>query len=438
MTAYLALLAVVTAYLALREGRWISVTAMLLGALLVLYGGGHLYYYDRSGLEDRVAERVTLALSLMWVGLIVGIELARAAAPAASTLRSTLLRTWEHRPVVLSTGDGAIWRLLALVLFGYLAVMFLVLGKAQQVLEFLTLDTELAKREFRLAAGAQGGYLLGIVLAAVAPFVALYMVVSALATRRRDDIAIAVALCTVVFLFKVGSFHKAQWVWFLVQLMLAFRLLRSPRANLPWLIGGMVAFTTALLVGAQFAYPELDVLGLWDFLAYRVFEITNEGLYQFMYVYPEYIPHAYGMNVGLLHTLFGDGEFVAAHTRVAQFFGSFDATNNAVFIADAWVDSGFVGVFGAALVVGAVAKSIDLLAATLGRSPVAIALVAFSFYGVITLCSTSAFTALLTGGLVSVPLLVIVVRSLSRSLGVEFERHRPPPSFDKSLPQSSQ
>lgn len=433
MTAYIVLLAVVAAYLALREGRWISVTAMLLGALLVLYGGGHLYYYDRSGLQDRVAERVTLALSLMWVGLIVGVELARAAAPAASALRSTLLRTWQQRPVVLSTGDRALWRLLALALIGYLAVMFLLLGKAQQVLEFMTLDTELAKREFRLAAGAQGGYLLGIVLAAAAPFVALYMSVSAVVTRRRDDIAIAAALCAIVFLFKVGSFHKAQWVWFLVQLMLAMRLLRSPRANLPWLIGGVAAFTAALLVGAQFAYPELDVLGLWGFLTYRVFEITNEGLYQFMYVYPEYIPHAYGMNVGLLHTLFGEGEFVAAHTRVAQFFGSFDATNNAVFVADAWVEFGYAGVLGAALVVGAVVKSIDVLAATLGRSPVAIALVAFSFYGVITLCSTSAFTALLTGGLLSVPLLIILVRSLSRSLGNELALRRSLHSLDESV-----
>jgi hypothetical protein len=183
-----------------------------------------------------------------------------------------------------------------------------------------------------------------------------------------------------------------------------------------------VLFVGALLVGAQFAYPELDIFGLWGFLTYRIFEINNEGLYQFLYVYPEYVPHAHGMNVGLLHALFGEGEFVAAHTRVAQFFGSFDATNNAVFVADAWVDFANAGVFAVALAVGAIVKGIDLFAAQLGRSPAAVALVAFSFYGVITLSSTSAFTALLTGGLASAPLLVLAVRSGARWIGAEVGR----------------
>jgi len=429
MQAYLVLLVLIMSYLALREGRWISVSAMTLFALLVLYGGGHVYYYYHSGLEDRVADRVTAVLVCMWIGLIVGVEVMRAAFAQASARRECLLRDWSNTPFVLSAGDAALWKLLALLLAVYLGAMFLLLGKGSQILSFLALDSELAKREFRLAVGTEGDYVFRLVLSVAAPMVALYMFVTAVATRRPGDIALAMGLCVLVFLFKVGSFHKAQWVWFVVQLMLAWRLARSPRANLPWLLGGAVLFVAALLVGAQFAYPDLDVLGLWGYLTYRVFEITNEGLYQFLYVYPEYIPHTYGMNVGLLHTFFGSGEFVAAHTRVAQFFGSFDGTHNAVFIADAWVDFAEAGVFATALVVGMVVKSIDLLAAQWGRTPASIALLAYSFYGVITLCSTSAFTALLTGGLVSAPVLVLAVRGVARWIAAQ-------PEVRQSVPRS--
>lgn len=424
MQAYLVLLLLVAVYLAWREGRWISVSAMTLFALLVLYGGGHLYYYKSAGLEDRVADRVTVALAWMWLGLIAGLEVIRVVFASASFRREQLLRRWRNVPFVLSAGDAALWKLLALLMVAYLSAMFVLLGKGPQMLAFLSLDSELAKRDFRLAVGTQGGYFLRLVLAVVAPMAALYMVATAAVARRRLDISLAAALCVLVALFKIGSFHKAQWVWFLVQLLLCLRLVYSPRANLPWLLGGAVLFVAALLVGAQFAYPELDVVGLWSFLTYRIFEINNEGLYQFLYVYPEYIPHTHGMNVGLLHALFGDGEFVPAHTRVAQFFGSFDATNNAVFVADAWVDFAYAGVFVVSLAVGMIVKSVDLIAAQLGRTPAAVALVAFSFYGVITLSSTSAFTALLTGGLVSAPLLVLAMRAGYRWVAAEIRARR--------------
>lgn len=420
MTAYVALLALVALYLAAREGRWISVTAMLLGALLVLYGGGHLYYYERGEIDDRVSDRVTLALSLMWVGLIAGVELVRALAPTAQRRRARMLHSWEVSPLELWQGDSALWQLLALALVFYLATMFVVLGKAQQIVAFIALDSELAKREFRLAVGSEGGYFFRLVLTTVAPLVALYSAVFAWATRRRFDLVLASALVVLVLLFKIGSFHKAQWVWFVVQLLLAFRLMYSARANVGWMLVGAGIFVAALLLGAQFAFPDLDILGLWGYLTYRVFEITNEGLYQFVYVYPEYISHAHGMNVGALHALFAEGGFVPAHTRVAQFFGSMDATNNAVFIADAWVDFAYAGVFGVSTIIGAVVKAVDLYAGALGKTPASIALTAYAFFSVVTLSSTSAFTTLLTGGLASVPLFVFLVRStaawLRRSL----------------------
>ncbi len=410
MDTYALVLFFVAAYVWLREGSWVSVTTMLLVALLILYGGGHFYYYSIAGIDDRVAARVTDGLILMWVGILLGIEAVRLAWQPASSARSVTLKNWAELPIRFREGDEAIWKLIAIGIVLYLGLMFFLLGKPSQIASFLAMDSELAKRELRQTAGAQGNYFFLLTVAAIAPFVAVLAAVRAAITRRIDDLAIAVALAMLVLLFKFATFHKSQWVWFVMQLLLAIRLLHSPRANFALALTGAAALIAALLVGAQLAYPDLDVFELSGYLLYRILEIPNKGLYQFFYLYPEYIPHAHGMNVGILHSLFGEGELLAAHTRVANFFGSFGATFNAMFIGDAWVEFAYPGVFVASCIVGSAVKGLDLYAGTLGRSPVAIALVASAFFGVITLLSTSAFTALLTGGLLLLPVLVLLVR----------------------------
>jgi len=417
MLLYIAILLLIALYAARREWRWISVTSMLLGALLVLFGGGYLYYRSMSGLDNQVSEYVTTALIQMWLGLVIGVEIMRHVAKKGSGIRERSLNRWHLVPIRASSGDDAVWTLIGIVLLIYLALMFVALAKGQQIFAFMALDSEVSKRDFRLATGMQGGYALNLVLTTFGPFLAIVIALRAAVTRSRNDVVLAILLVSLVMLFKIATFHKSQWVWFVIQLLIAWRLMRTPRANFLTLASVSMVLTGTLLVGAQLAYPELDVAGLWRYLVYRVFEISNEGLYQYWYIYPDYIPHTYGLNVGLFHGLFGSGELVPAHTRVAQFFGSMESTFNAMFIADAWVEAGWTAVFGVSVLVGMVVKGFDIYSGVLGKSPVGIALIASGFQGVITLCSTSAFTAFLTGGLLSLPILVILVRGLSASLG---------------------
>lgn len=417
MAGYVAILFLALLYAALREWRWISVTSMLLGALLLLYGGGYVYYVQMSGLDDRVIDRVTAALMLMWLGLVIGIEFMRVVGRAGDGLRRRTLLNWHLHSIHASSRGEVVWKLMGISVLIYLSFMFLFLAKGQQILAFAALDSEVAKRDFRLAVGMQGGYAFNLVLTAFGPFLAILMMGRAAVTRQKGDIAVAVSLVSLVMLFKIGTFHKSQWVWFIIQLLIAWRLMRTPRANFLTLASVAAVLVGTLLVGAQLAYPELDVAGLWRYLVYRSLEISNEGLYQYWYLYPDYIPHTHGLNVGLFHAFFGSGELVPAHTRVAQFFGSMESTFNAMFIADAWVEAGYAAVFGVSVLVGVVVKGFDLYAGVLGKSPVGIALVAAGFQGVITLCSTSAFTAFLTGGLLSIPILVYVTRQLGA--GVE-------------------
>jgi hypothetical protein len=76
--------------------------------------------------------------------------------------------------------------------------------------------------------------------------------------------------------------------------------------------------------------------------------------------------------------------------------------------------------------VGFAVKALDLQIASLGKSPLAIALTAGSLYGVFQLQVTSAFTAFLSGGLLLVPLATLLfssaLRALKASLGASYPR----------------
>jgi len=188
-------------------------------------------------------------------------------------------------------------------------------------------------------------------------------------------------------------------------------------------IGRIVIFATIMLAGVVLALviaiPQIDSAVILAWLGYRFFEVNNEVIYQTFYVYPQYLPHTLGMNIGLLHSLFGTGELLSAHTRVANFFGAPDATFDSFFIGDAWVDFSYGGVIVMSLVVGFAVKAVDIFVMSLGKTPLSLALLGSCMYGLFQLQVTSAFTAFLSGGLVFIPLLAFasagLVNDLSRS-----------------------
>jgi hypothetical protein len=225
-----------------------------------------------------------------------------------------------------------------------------------------------------------------------------------------------VLVCGAVFAGKLGTFHKVPWLVYVLQLIVIFQA----RKRLEFGAGRILVFAVVLLVGAILgalvAIPELDSVTIFEWLGYRFFEVNNEVIYQTFYVYPQYLPHTWGMNIGLLHAIFGNGDLLSAHTQVANFFGAEGATFDAFFVADAWVDFGYAGVLVMAIVVGYVVKTVDLYVTSLGKTPLAVALIGSGTYGLFQLQVTSAFTAFLSGGLVFIPLLVLVSEGLVNDL----------------------
>jgi len=223
-------------------------------------------------------------------------------------------------------------------------------------------------------------------------------------------------VCAAVFAGKIGTFEKTPWLVYVLQIIVVFQAAR----RLEFGIGRILIFSIIMLVGValalMIAIPQVEPAGILEWLGYRFFQVNNEVVYQTFYVYPRYLPHTWGMNIGLIYTLFGSGELVSAHTKVANFFGANGATFDSFFIGDAWVDFSYGGVLVMSLVVGFVVKSVDIFVMCLGKTPLCLALLGSCMYGLFQLQVTSAFTAFLSGGLVFIPLLAFASAGLVNDL----------------------
>jgi hypothetical protein len=403
-------------YLWRREPLRLLLTPLMLASFFVLYGAGNIVYFLGADTVPDPRRAVTLSLILMWVGLIAGIELARSVAPGLVRQSARVTRGWSTTALSDDGRGDQLLAALALLVALFILAVFLALGKPGQLLAFAALESAKEKQKYRMDFGSQGGYLYQTLLACIGPFLSFLLLTKAVVGRHRYLLAIGVLVGMLVFAGKLGLFQKVPWLIYLLQLIIVFQV----RKRLEF--GALrIAIFALVLVGGTFlavmaALPQLDSVGIFKFLVYRFFEVNNEVIYQTFYVYPDYLPHTWGMNIGLLHSVFGRGDLVSAHSEVANFFGAPGATFDAFFVADAWVDFGYGGVLAMALLVGFVVKMVDLYVTSLGKTPLAVALLGSGMFGLFDLQVTSAFTAFLSGGLLFVPLLVLLSEGLVNDL----------------------
>lgn len=399
----------VALYIWLREPPRLLLTPLMLMSFFILYGVGNIIYFvGADNIVRDVREEVTVSLILMWAGLVAGAELARLGSPALTERASAVVRNWKVTPLTADKlGNqllAALGILMALFIFG----MFLYLGKPAQLHNFISFDLTSDKVKYRAEFASGGGYVYQTLIISIAPFVSFLLLVKGIASKQRYLMLTGLIVCAAVFAGKLGTFEKVPWLVYLLQLMAVFQAMR----RLEFGVGRLLLFFVVVVVGASLAalvaIPDLDTAGIVEWLGYRFFEVNNEVVYQTFYVYPHHLPHTWGMNIGLIHSVFGSGELLSAHARVANFFGADGATFDSFFIGDAWVDFSYVGVLLTSVLVGYVVKTVDVFVLSLGKVPLAIALLGSGMYGLFDLQVTSAFTAFLSGGLVLIPLLAAI------------------------------
>lgn len=405
----------VALYVGRREPPRLLLTPLMLLSFVVLYGIGNIVYLMGADTLPDIRAAVTLSLILMWFGLIVGVELARASVPALSSRSQRVIRSWQGTALSDRGDADQLLALLGVLVALFILAVFFGFGKLGQINTFIGIESAREKLRYRMEMSGQGGYLYQILIASIAPFLSFLLLTKAAVGRRAYLLGAGILLAVAVFAGKVGTFQKIAWLIYVLQLIVMLQV-RKRLAISAGRIALLLVVVLGGVIGATLiAIPQLGV-GIFEWLGYRFFEINNEVIYQTFYVYPRYLPHTWGMNIGLVHALFGSGELTSAHNQVANFFGAEGATFDAFFVADAWVDFSYGGVLLVAVLVGYVVKTVDIFVTSLGKTPLAVALLASGMYGLFELQVTSAFTAFLTGGLVFIPLLVLVSRGLANDL----------------------
>jgi hypothetical protein len=403
-------------YIWQREPPRLLLVPLMLLSFLVLYGVGNIIYFVGADTVPDVRFAVTLSLILMWIGLVAGIELARASAPALAAQSDRVIRKWKTEVLVDRAYADQLLAAVGVLAALFILAIFFGLGKPAQILNFLSLESARDKLKYRAELSGQGGYFYHAIIASIAPFLSFLLLVKGIVSKQRYLLAIGLMVGVAVFAGKLGTFHKVPWLVYILQLRVVFQAMRRLEVGVGRILIFLFVLLAGAVLGAIIAIPELDSVSIFAWLGYRFFEINNEVIYQTFYVYPHYLPHTWGMNIGLVHTLFGSGDLLSAHSRVANFFGSDGATFDSFFIGDAWVDFSYGGVIVMALVVGFAVKGVDIFVTSLGKTPLAVALLGSGMYGLFQLQVTSAFTAFLSGGLILIPLLVLLASGLVNDL----------------------
>lgn len=431
------------AYLLFRLRFYITTTTMLLGALLLVYGPATLIFLGshgefgyvlqlltggttlpksqfpamatRVGGLDPVLIDINFSLGLMYLGIVAGVEAMSRLLPTRASAMQTGVGGWSRQ----SIGDDArTHRLLLIVILICLLLMLVVSIREDHVgtiRGFFAIERDnTARNLFRATHGGSPSYIYRVILSAIAPMLVIWGLLAGTVKKSWPLLAATALLLLLTMLGKIETLSKAPPVFFLSQVLLATLLVFTNRVS--WrvaLLGGltfaalMYAATRVIIIFS----PELSAI---EAVYSRIFDIENQTLVENFAVFPRLHPFMWGANLRPLAALMGV-PFTPSFSIVAYtWYQDYNITSPTLFIADAWADFSYAGVIVFSIAAGAICRGIDLVFLPQGKTVVNIAVLAATFWGVLTLVTTSLNIALLTGGLLLAPLLAAIVVTASR------------------------
>lgn len=414
-------------YLLCVERFRVGVTTFSILGLLGLYGLGFWYFAAVvPDLVPSIVDRMQFMFALGSCAFLLGVETVRWATSGGLKARHALIARWPVTPMA-KEGEWDHWLvMIAFAVSAYMLATMLLTGRLSGLLNFFAQVSEAARVELRRTQ-TSGGYFYGLLLLSVGPFLSAVVLLRALVTKKALVITAAVTLCLVVFLARFATFTKSLWAIYLVQIILTLYVTRALTLPLTRMLVGAVLVVGMLFFGSWLIFPEASAGEILNFLVYRMVQITNEGIYQTLYVFPDYVPFSKGLNIGMLAAIAGYDVPAQAHFIVAEYFGAFGATFNTMFMSGAWVDFGWLGVAIVSFIVGVVVRFYDHFALSLGKTSLGCALLGFSVVPTDVLMATSAQTAMLSGGLLSIPVLVLFARPLLQKVSTRVAETHPKP-----------
>ncbi|MET4214270.1 MULTISPECIES: hypothetical protein [Bradyrhizobium] len=411
-------------YLVKKTRGFISATSMLLSFLLLLYGPAYLVYmlyYNqdspiyrelmKSPYFNEASASLNLAIAMTYLGCIIGIELIDRLAPRRAQKLTQTLQDWNANPLrSASSVDGWLIAVNAtlIALMAWTSIREHHIAVISGFLE--TANSQSAKGEYRLLHAGSASYAYRVALTSIAPFLLTWGFLEGLIKRNWLLLATACVLFGLTLLGRLETLSKAPIALLAVQIGLATLLSFRNRNSVGLAVAALAAVILVFYPLIKLSIPEASrATSATEFFFWRTFFISNEVLLEFFCAVPYYISHTWGLNIRVVAILF-NREFTPAYEQVSLLWrGQSGSTSNAMFIADAWADFSFLGVAVTSVLAGAICRMIDVIFVAEGKSPMTIGLLGCSFVGIVQLMLSSIQSAMLGGGLASIPLTLLAL-----------------------------
>jgi hypothetical protein len=357
----------VAIFLCVRLRLFLTATTMLLASLLLIYGPAYLSFILSSGEKAMVIHRLSgsmggksvifsiiqaasadfnailiamnFSMALMFVGVIAGIEIVNRLIPKRIAAMEVALTGWNSQPLEDDVGGSRVLLVVIACLTLFLAWVSIRENHVGIIKAFLSITgDEAARAAYRLNHGGSPNYFYRLMLGAVAPMLVVWGLLSGWLSRSWILFAAASLLFLAVMVGKSETLSKAPPAFFLIQLIVAGLLVLRNRLSWRSGLGALFAIVLILYLIIRLTISAYDDYGALGFLYYRVFEIPSESVLETFSAFPFRYPHTWGANIRPLAMIMGL-DYTPAFTIVSELWhNTKDATSNALFIADAWVD----------------------------------------------------------------------------------------------------
>jgi hypothetical protein len=412
-------------------GRPIGATFCFLGFVILFHVFAYPYYVYawsdvfRFGLlpvlsdeSNELVPHVTLAMSVCYLGVMLGCFLGRG-------LFGSGLGEGARREGPGDLGGGlmserSLKRTLSaafameVVMCVMLIAQYAWVASPADLYNYYLSDLESAARVAIRRNSNLSVYVYSVAHLTIIPFVLFVLLAEAYYRESSYLKRRAARLAGWLLLVKLSTFTKAGPALLVAQVIMCLALAKAdtlrfrPRHIVTVALALIVVFSFIFAVREESA-PAAQI-GL-DF-AYRMWMIPNEVIFEYFHAVPQFIPFGYGTGMSFVRGILGDvagtGLDLPTHTLVAAVYrADYVTVVNSFFVAEAWAQYGWAGVIILSIIAGLLVKWYDRRIMLAKPHSVRLGMVIFAIGGTYALVTAAVTTAMVTGGLLVIPLFAV-------------------------------
>jgi len=332
----------------------LSLYNYLLFIIIIYHGIGFIIYYYSDNQDSKSIIKIASILTCGLVFLSLGSLVAK------KLLKIVYIYHWSNGSIIIPKINTLILYIIILAILSLSLVELIFRGKIYNISMYdksMVLSGEIM--EFRLQKAFVERDIIDTLYVYICQlgfgaFIALFAIARAYVTKTAGSVILATLMTATIILVRLSDLHKAPSVYFILQIILLFFLCRYKKIHLAKTVSVAFLFLTGMLIIIYLilttAENPIDALGL---ILLRITYIPNYCLDILVSLFPDFHEHKWGMNIRMLHNIFGDGEFIPVHLDEKG------STANAIFLADAWIDFSWFGVIVFSFILGYMLTCID-------------------------------------------------------------------------------